>query len=121
MLFVNRQFFCWLLVLVMMVSPIQVTMASDFAQQSHGMNCHKPDHGINAVVSANCCKDPGGSDHTKICIVHPECVAQFSTSLIPSSLVVAMPRSVSLIKFIAEHKAVLTHYPSLLKRPPKAI
>jgi hypothetical protein len=120
MLFFNRQFLSWLLVLIMMISPIQVVMASDFAQDGHGAKCQMSGSSAELVVSANCGSDHDMADHSKNCQEHPGCIAHSSTTLFSSSFVVALSRAVSQLKFKADHDTFLTHYPSLLKRPPKS-
>lgn len=120
MLFFNRQFLSWLLVLVMMISPIQVVMATDFAQDSHGVNCQMPDSIAELAVAVNCGADHDTADHSKNCQEHPGCIAHLSTTLFSSGFVVSLSRAVSQLKFTADHDTILSHYPSLLKRPPKS-
>ncbi len=108
------------MVLVMMTSPIQVAVATDFAQDSHGVNCQMPDSITKLAVAMNCGSDHSGSDHSKNCQEHPGCIAHMSSSLLPSGFVVADSRVELQVKFKAGHESILSHYPSLLKRPPKS-
>lgn len=120
MLLWNKHIFSWLLVLIMAISPVQVTMAIDVDQGGHGDRCQTmsiPSHDtVDSTLKNDC--PMGHGDH---CKDHAGCVGQFnsSTMQIPySSLFVARPSAHN--KFTRHNDAVDTVYPSLLKRPPKA-
>lgn len=121
MLFRNKHIFSWLLVLIMTVSPVQVTVAIDVGQDGHGERCQMtssmPSHDtVDMDLKVNCPMDHG--DH---CKDNPGCVAQVSSSSmqVPFSLLF-VAKTIGHDKFIIANEDVRTVYPSLLKRPPKA-
>lgn len=118
--FGNKQIGSWLLVLILAISPVQVTMAIDIDLDAHGERCQMnsmPSHdSVDMDSKINCPMEHG--DH---CKDHPGCVGKVSSSSMQapfSLLFVAKTRGH--IIFIIENEDVRTVYPSLLKRPPKA-
>lgn len=120
MTFVTKQFFSWMLVLIMAISPVQVTMAVDFDQSSHGSNCQSMmSDSIDSIVMNM--DEECAMEHEEHCHDHPGCVGQFNSSTLqaPNALQLAV-RASTLVKFLIDNEAVSTIYPPLLKRPPKA-
>ncbi len=116
----SKQFFTWILVLIVAFSPVRVTMAIDFDQSSHGPNCHQSMLGSNDSIDMDMDEDCA-MQHEQNCHDHPGCVGQFHSSALqaPASLQF-VARASTHIKFLIDNEAVRTVYPSLLKRPPKA-
>jgi hypothetical protein len=118
--FPSKQIFSWLLVLILAISPIQVTMAIDVDLDGHGERCQMnsmPSHdSVDMDLKINSPMEHG--DH---CKDHPSCVGQVSSSSMqaPFSLLF-VARTSGHYKFIMENEDVQTVYPSQLKRPPKA-
>jgi len=122
MIFFNKQFLSWLLVLIIAISPIQVTTANGFGQSSHGELCQmiEQEKSVNSTVKATEMTADCGMSHGNDCQQHLGCIAQFSSTLIFLSLSsVSINRAVTHLKFIAGNDSILTHYPSRLKRPPR--
>ncbi|MCK4709844.1 MAG: hypothetical protein KAU21_14595 [Gammaproteobacteria bacterium] len=115
--FLTKQFFSWLLVLMMVISPVQITMATDTDQGSHGANCQIPLVQISDIYQNDNCP----MQYEKQCQEHPGCVAQFTTiPLLILNSNLSADRNITQLKFFTDNDVFLTHYPSLLKRPPKA-
>jgi hypothetical protein len=119
MIFKTRQFINRLLILIMTISPVQITMAIDLDQHSQAMNCQNsqaqpPDTTVNNT-SGDC-----PSDYGEHCVDLSVCGVQFNfSSFYSSKSFLLITRAVTHTKFIPDNDAVPTHYPELLKRPPK--
>ena len=108
----TKQLFSWLLVLVMFISPFQVTMATDTDQNSQGVNCQMS----TTSLSDNCLME-----HGEKCQQHSNCVAQFTVGALPQlNTLHSAHRDIAQLKFISEIDAFVSQYPSQLKHPPKS-
>ena len=118
MSFSTKRFFCWLLVLIVAISPVRLTMAIDLDQSGHGSNCQESMLGSNVSMDMN---EDCLMEHEEHCHDHPACVGHLNTSAEQSlnSLHFAS-RTLIHVKFLSDTESVQTVYPSLLKRPPKA-
>lgn len=123
MVFLIKQFFSWLLVLIMVVSPVQVTMAIDVDQDSHGEHCQMPSmastpshDSVDTKMTHDCAMQHG--DH---CQDHPGCTGQISSSSLytPNTFLVNL-RASSDLKYVPASDSFLVIYPELFKRPPKS-
>jgi len=112
-----KQFFTLLLVLIMAISPVQVTMASDIDQNSQGINCQMSLMQMSdTLLNDNC-----PMQHDEECQQHPGCVAQFTVGALPQlNTLHSVLRDIAQIKLIPEIDIFVSQYPSLLKRPPKS-
>lgn len=119
MKFNTRQFFSRLLILIMTISPVQMTMAIDLDQHNQAMNCQI----LQAQLLNTTVSDTSGdctSHYGEHCVDLSVCGAQFNfSSLYSSNSSLLMARAVIHTKFIPDNDAVSTHYPELIKRPPK--
>lgn len=120
----NKQRFSWLLVLIMAISPVQVTMAIDVDQDSHGERCHMPSKA--STGSSHDSVDSGtfhvcGMGHGDNCKDHAGCAGQFNSSTMSApQQSLFFTTSSTHKKFTRYNEDVETTYPSCLKRPPKA-
>lgn len=113
----TTQFITWLLVLIMVINPVQVTMAADTDQNSQGVNCQMSFIPMSDTSPGNHCP----MLHDEKCQQHTGCVVQLTVTALPllHSLLLTQ-RPISSLKFIIEKDAFNTQYPSLLKRPPRS-
>ena len=114
----TRQFFSRLLILIMTISPVQITMAIDLDQSNQAMNCQISQAelsgtGVNSL-SGDCT-----SDYSRHCVDLSVCGAQYNFTSYSSNLFLLMSRAATLTKFMPDNDSVSTHYPELVKRPPK--
>ena len=114
----TRHFFSRLLILVMTISPVQITMAIDLDQSNQTMNCQISQAqlsgtGVNSL-SGDCT-----SDYSKHCVDLSVCGAQYNFTSYSSNSILLITRVLTHTKFLPDNDAVSTHYPELLKRPPK--
>jgi len=119
MIYFSRQFISRLLILIMTISPVQITMAIDLDQHNQAMNCQISQAQLpNTRVSI-----PGEdctSDYGEHCVNLSVCGAQFNfSSLYSPNAFLLIPRAVTHTKFIPDNDAISTRYPELVKRPPK--
>jgi len=107
----------WIVALMLVISPLQLTMADDFDAESHSDKCDMHTmHGSDIKQSDQC-----AMEHNEHCQDHPGCVAHFqSTSLVTSTSFLLYRTNVLLIKFATDEEKISTLYPSLPERPPKA-
>ena len=112
----SKHFFSWLLVLMMIISPVQVSLAIDIDQHDHAPKCQMPMDADSSIGdSMNC-----AMQHDEHCQEHADCVGQFnSSSLQPPYSFLLTPGASKQLKFIIQNDTVLSVYPSLLKKPPK--
>jgi hypothetical protein len=119
MIFKTRQFLSRLLILIMAISPVQMTMAIDLDQHTQAVNCkfsqaQLPDTTISNT-SGDCTSEYGGH-----CVDLSVCGAQINfSSLYSSNSFLLVSRTLAHAKFIPGNDAVSTRYPELFKRPPK--
>lgn len=102
---------------MLVISPLQLTMAGDFDADSHSDKCDMHAlHGTDMNQSDQC-----AMEHNEHCQDHPGCVAHFqSTSLVTLSSFLLSRTNVLLIRFAVDEEDVLTLYHALPERPPKA-
>jgi len=118
--FFTRQFFSRLLILIMAISPVQITMATDLDQHTQAMNCQISQAQFHNTAVSQTSGDCT-SDHSEHCVNLSVCGAQFNfSSLYSSNSFLLMTRAVTHSKFVPDNDAISTHYPELFKRPPKA-
>ena len=115
----TRKFFSRLLIFILIINPVQITIASDFDQHSGTMNCQVSQErvpGATVKIPGDGCK-PDNQEHCSdisVCVMHNNLSAFYSNN---SFLLV--PRAFAQKKFVPENETVSTQYPDLLKRPPK--
>jgi hypothetical protein len=115
----TRQFFSRLLILIMTISPVQMTMAIDLDQHNQAVNCQVSQAQLPDTTISN---TSGGctSEYGEHCVDLSVCGAQFNfSSLYSSKSFLLITRAVTHTKFTADNDAVSSRYPELLKRPPK--
>ena len=115
-----KQFLSRILVLLIIISPMQVSSAADFDHDDHSQSCSvEISHEQHPHDTSS--KDDCSKQHSEHCSDHPECVAQHSQSpLHTSSTGLLVSPAISQLKFIPSHDSILTVYSSPLKRPPKS-
>ena len=112
----TKHLFSWLLVLVMIFSTIQVTMANDTDQSNQGINCHTSHMQMSGNLSDIC---PMQNDQE--CQQHSSCVVNFTIAALPLlNTLLPTHRDVAQLKFIFEINTFASRYPSQLKRPPRS-
>jgi len=113
---INKQFIAWFMVLIIAISPVQITIATDFDQHSTDMNCQ-----ISSLPSPNMNIDDNcGVEDSGHCLNLSVCAAQINfISLRSSSPLIFSPGAVTQLKFTADNQSISTNYPELLRRPPK--
>jgi hypothetical protein len=114
----TRQFFSRLLILIMTISPVQITMAIDLDQHNQAMKCQISQAQLANTTVGNT-SEGCTSDYNGHCVDLSVCVAQYNLSSYSSSSFLLITRAVTHTKFIPDNDSVSTHYPELLKRPPK--
>jgi hypothetical protein len=115
----TRQFFSRLLILIMTISPVQITMAIDLDQHSRAMNCQISQAQLSGTDVNNLSRDCT-SDYSGHCVDLSVCVAQYNfTSWYSSNSFLLFTRMATHTKYMPDSDAFSTHYPELLKRPPK--
>jgi len=119
MFYFDRQLIIRLLILVMAISPVQITMAIDIDQNNQAMNCQnsqvQPANIMEKIMGGGC-----QSDQSSHCVDLSVCVTQHNFSSMQSSnSFLLLARAAIHKKFVADIDAVSTHYPELLRRPPK--
>lgn len=121
---INRQFFSWLLILAVAISPVRISLASDFAVDSHNtpMDCQdlqlQASIDLEQKIKKNCqsALDDHCIDHS-----HSGCVSESNSSPLQMfSHFLSVASAVAIMKFQAVNESVLSRYPELLKRPPIA-
>jgi len=121
MFFLAKQLFSqrlisWAMILLLAISPIQVAMAADINLDGHGEHCQMALMQVDgSSMNMDCALDHGSkcSDHLGCVNISSSATAQKSKlSIFQNQKVVRL----SLHLFDA---AISTHYPELLKRPPK--
>ena len=119
MLYFSRQFLTQLLILIMVISPVQVTMAIDIGQLGQAMTCQVSQVQLTDMTDKNMDEKctSGYGDH---CAELSVCGAQNNISSLHSvNSFLLMARATDYKKIVADSDSVRTHYPELLKRPPK--
>lgn len=115
-----RHFFSSLLILVMIINPIQIAQAIDFDRPEQATPCQISQERFPAVVDLISTGGSCISDQGSHCVDSSVCVAQSNfTSLRSSGSIVLTIQVITKLKFVVEGDAVSTHYPELLRRPPK--
>lgn len=115
----TRQFFSRLLILVMTISPVQITMAIDLDQHDQSMKCQISQAQLTSTATNNLNADCN-SNYNGHCVDLSVCVGQYNfSSWYSSSSFLLMSRAATHTKFLPDNDSVSTHYPELVKRPPK--
>ena len=104
------------MVLVIATSPMQLALSFEIDQDNHDMSCN--------MLLTDSMSEPGQHglchlEHEEHCQDHLGCVAQFSSFLYTSNSFQFSPGSAMLVKFSMANENLKTHYPELMKRPPK--
>jgi hypothetical protein len=102
----------------MTISPVQITMAIDIDQHNQAMNCQISPAQLTST-SVNNTSDDCPSDYSGNCVDVSVCVAQYNFSLYSSNSFLLITRAATHTKFMPDNDSVSSHYPELLKRPPK--
>ena len=114
----TKQFFSWLLLLVVVFSTIPVTMATDLDQESQSIDCQMSLLQVSDIDLSDYCPMQYDDDS---CQQHPSCVVQFTVAVLPLiNTLHSAHRNTSRLNFIFETDPFATQYPSLLKRPPRS-
>ena len=114
-----NQFFTWLLVLMMIISPLRVSMAAEFDQHSHGLNCQMSDKDSHTENDLTMDKDCA-MDHDEHCQNHVSCVGTSTSFFQASNQFLFSASKETAIKFTINDENIQAHYPELLKRPPRS-
>lgn len=118
--FSNKQFFAWLLVLMMIINPAQGMMKFSLDQSTHSNNCDSTmEHSANqgGMDSSHDCS----IEHSDDCLKHVQCLSHVSSSMFVDNSALEFIRKTTLLsKFSYQDDTVLFFSPELLKRPPKA-
>jgi hypothetical protein len=103
----------------MTISPVQITMAIDLDQHNQAMKCQISQARL-ANTAVNNLNADCSSDYSGHCVDLSVCVAQYNfTSQYSLNSFLLMSRAVTHTKYMPDDDSVSTHYPDLLKRPPK--
>ena len=113
----TKQFFSWLLLLIMIFSTAQVTAVAGIALDSPDVNCKMP----LVQMSDSSLNDNCPMQHDEECQQTPGCLAQFIASVLPVlSSVLLVTRSISQLSFVNKIDSFVSQYPSQIKRPPRS-
>ena len=119
MLYIVRQIIARLLILIIAISPVQITMAVEIDQHIEAMHCQN-----SQVPPTNVMHRMGGAcepDQSSHCVVVSVCVTPLNlASLKSSNSFQLLARDATPSLFVPDKDTVPTHYPEPLKRPPKA-
>ena len=116
---INKQFIARFMVLIMSISPVQITIAADFDHHDTEMNCQ-----ISSVPSPDPTymniDDNCGIENSSHCVDLSVCAAQTNfISLRSSSPLIISASAVTRLKITTDNQSISTNYPELLRRPPK--
>ncbi len=114
--FFSQRFISWAMIFLLTISPIQLAMAADINVDGHGENCPMAlMHVEGSSMSENC--EMSANDQ---CADHLGCVnMHISASVLKSKLSVLSKQSATRLSLHLYDATLSTHYPELLKRPPK--
>ena len=108
-----------LLVLIMVISSFQSAVAIDFSQNMHGEESQVIQMLLSDVNDMGVGSDYQ-MDHIGENTSHTDCAAQcYVTFLQDTHATLLVTRSKIKQKLVADTSAFSSHFPSLLKRPPK--
>jgi hypothetical protein len=115
----NKQFIARFVILIMAISPVQITIATDFDQHGTEMNCQISSVSSPAPAYMNI-DDNCGIENSSHCVDLSVCAAQTNfISLRSSGPLIFSPGVATLLKFTTDNQSISTNYPELLRRPPK--
>jgi hypothetical protein len=114
----TRQFFSRLLILIMTISPVQITMAVDLDQHNQAMNCQVSQAQLSST-GVNSLSGDCTSNHSGHCVDLSVCGAQYNFTSYSSNSFLLISRAATHTKYMPDDDLVSTRYPELLKRPPK--
>ena len=109
----------WALILIMSLSTFQSAIAIDFVPNKQGSDCSITQ---KSVADANALKSDGNcpTEHSESTCIDILCISPFNfSSLQPPHAKLLSARIEFLQKSLTGCDAILSHYPDLLKRPPK--
>ena len=115
-----KNIYSWILILIMAIGAVHSAMAIDFSQNKQGKECTvmqmslSDASGMNA--GGNCPMEPGEGNS-----IDTECTmpCNFTSLQAPhATLLAALAESRQ--KTLTANDSIMSHYPDLLKRPPKA-
>ncbi len=107
--------------MIMAISAVQSAMPIDFSQNQKGTECQMMQMSLSDAngmkAGGNCPMEQGENK-----CIDAECVTtscNFTSLQAPQATLLAV-RTESQQKILSGRDAILSHYPELLKRPPKA-
>ncbi len=104
---------------MMAISSVQVSMAVDFEQDSHGINCQNSMMESSSSDHLNMDKDCA-MNHNEHCQNHVSCVGHSTSFFQISNQSLVTVRNEIAFKFTINDESLQAHYPELVKRPPKS-
>jgi hypothetical protein len=115
-----KKIYSWLLMLIIAISAVQSATAMGFSQNSQEQECQIMQMSLSDVNSVgadgNCPTKHGGDNG-----FDSECVTscEFSSLQNPHAIL-STTRAEYRQKILTDRDAILSHYPELLQRPPRA-
>ena len=120
MRFLSKNRLAWLMILIMIISPVQAINLAEPGENSHSINCDMTENhstGQDSQHSHSQCS----IDHSEHCNDHAGCVGQLSSLYLNNtSSILADCLTVSATNFGPYTDKVLTPFLDQIKRPPKA-
>ena len=110
----------WTLMLIMALSAFQNSIAMDFVHNKQGVECRMAQ---KSVANTDVLKADGNcpTEHGESTCIDIRCLSQLNlSSLHPVHARILPARAEFLQKLLPDCNAIFSHYPDLLKRPPKA-
>ncbi len=117
---IGKQFFSWLLVLSLAMSPLQSVLGIDFDQISHERDCQTSQ--INPTTPGEIgSEDPCQLEHNNHCFNFLGCTTSVNSSSIQSKYLLQDPaRNIIKLNFESNSPSLFSIYPELLNPPPIA-
>jgi len=115
-----KNIYSWILMLIMTIGAVPGAMAIDFSQNQPMQKCAVMQMSLSDTsdmkADGNCPMEPGERNG-----IDAECTMPCDfTSLQAPHTTLLVARSGSQQKTLIGNDAIMSHYPDLLKRPPKA-
>lgn len=109
----------WILMLVIALSPMQVSLAQKAAPHDHPQNCQ--DMHVHGGIQLAMPDDHCENGHSDLCIDHPGCLAQMTfTSLQPIGEQLFAGLTSQTVRYARLRTDVLSRYLDSLTRPPNS-
>lgn len=110
--------------LLMVLSPMQVSLASDAEPHEHANSCSAVAFASRTAAQLelnDCAQGYEEVSHEESCIDHPGCVIQFNLSTLQSSdAFLLLANKAIRLRLNSNNDAFSTRYLDLPRRPPKA-